>query len=173
MWLTKNEKMVIKLLLEDGKISDTSMANELKISIPAIGRIRKRLEEDVIKRYSVDLDIEMLKLKIISVIKFKFLNLNLKQIEEAEKEIIQDKKIINLLKLTDGDGYYLAMCGCKSLEELNELIFYKKKEENNFSIQVKETHIFPLKGVLKNSFKDISDLLIDSCGIKNSNLKIN
>ena len=43
MWLTKHEKEVLKLLLDDGKISDTSMAEKLNISTQAVGRIRKRL----------------------------------------------------------------------------------------------------------------------------------
>ena len=40
MWLTKHEKEVLKLLLEDGKLSDTSIAERLNISTQAIGRIR-------------------------------------------------------------------------------------------------------------------------------------
>jgi len=45
MWLTKNEKEVLKLLLSNGKLSDTSIAEKLDISTQATGRIRKRLEE--------------------------------------------------------------------------------------------------------------------------------
>ncbi len=31
MWLTKNEKKVLKLLIDNAKLSDTSIANKLNI----------------------------------------------------------------------------------------------------------------------------------------------
>lgn len=170
MWLTKHEKAVLKLLLDDGKLSDTSIAEKLNISTQAIGRIRKRLEEDVIKKYSVDLDMDLLGLKIISLIKFKLNNLNSKQIEEVEKEMIKDKKVINILKLTQGNGEYIITCGCNSLEELDNVILGKKLDGENYFHEFKEVYTFPLNHVLKGSFKDLSNKLIDSCGVKHAEM---
>jgi len=56
MWLTKNEKKVLKLLLDNAKLSDTYIAKKLNISSQAIGRIRKKLEEEIINGYILDLD---------------------------------------------------------------------------------------------------------------------
>jgi DNA-binding Lrp family transcriptional regulator len=172
MWLTKHEKEVLKLLLDNGKLSDTSLAEKLNISTQAIGRIRKRLEEDVIKKYSVELDTNLLGLKIISLIKFKLNNLNPKQTEEVEKEMIKDKQVINILKLTPGNGEYIITCGCNSLEELDNVMLGKKLDGEKYIHEFKEVYTFPLNHVLKGSFEDLSNKLIDSCGIKHVDVNI-
>ena len=43
--LTKNEKQTLKMLLDNGRISDVEMASKLKITTQAVGKIRKGLEE--------------------------------------------------------------------------------------------------------------------------------
>ncbi len=55
--LTKNEKKTLKLLLENGRASDTDIADQLRITKQAVGKIRHKLEESsIIKRYSAELD---------------------------------------------------------------------------------------------------------------------
>jgi len=169
MWLTKHEKEVLKLLLEDGKLSDTSMAEKLKISTQAIGRIRKRLEEDVIKKYSVELDLKMLGMSIIAIIKLKFNNLDFKQLEEVEKTMVKDLNVINILKLTSGEGIYVLVAGFKDMEELDKVTkFYKEKSKQAYEIT--EIISLPLNHILKNSNKDLYNYFIDSCGVKHAEM---
>jgi DNA-binding Lrp family transcriptional regulator len=56
MKLTKNEKTVLKLLLDNAKISDSAIAAKLKISSQAVGKIRRKLEKTVIDSYTVNLN---------------------------------------------------------------------------------------------------------------------
>jgi len=68
MKFTKNEKEVLKLLLDNGRISDVDIANTLNISTQAVGKIRKKLEENrVIEGYSCNLNYEKLGLNIFSL----------------------------------------------------------------------------------------------------------
>jgi len=169
MWLTKHEKEVLKLLLDDGKLSDTSMAEKLKISTQAIGRIRKRLEEDVIKKYSVELDTKMLGINIISISKIKVDNLTPKDIEILEKTMIKEPRNISILKMMSGEGNYIIVSGFKDVEELNNLIEdYRKHITQQYTIT--ETHVLPLHCLLKDSCSDLCNKLIDSCGVKHAEM---
>ena len=57
MKFTKNEKKVLRLLLKDGRTLNTKIAERLTISKQAVGKIRKKLEnQGVINSYSVKLD---------------------------------------------------------------------------------------------------------------------
>ncbi|MEI6058479.1 MAG: Lrp/AsnC family transcriptional regulator [archaeon] len=169
MWLTKHEKEVLKLLLDDGKLSDTSMADKINISTQAVGRIRKRLEEDVITKYSVELDSKMLGMNIITIIKLKFNNLNSKILEEIEKTMIKDQNVINILKLTSGEGIYVLIAGFKDMEELDKVTkLYRETSKNVYEIQ--EIIPLPLNHLLKNSKNDLYNYFIESCGVKHAEM---
>lgn len=172
MWLTKNEKKVLNLLIDNAKLSDTSIANDLKISSQAVGKIRKRLEEDVIKGYTLNLDSKMLGMGIIARTKLKLGDLTQKEIEEIEKKMINNEHIMQILKLPGGEGLYILTSGHRDLEELEKTTSNLKKNI------AKECHIqeivpLTLNSLLKNSCKDMHKSFIDSCGIKNQELEIN
>ena len=42
--LTNNEKVVLRMLLGDGRISDVDIASKLKVSSQAVSKIRKKLK---------------------------------------------------------------------------------------------------------------------------------
>ncbi len=76
MKLTRNEKGVLKLLLENGRIADVDMASKLKISTQAVGKIRRKLEEkNVITGYTCNLNLEKLGLNVLTLTLTKFKSL--------------------------------------------------------------------------------------------------
>lgn len=171
MWLTKHEKEVLKLLLDDGKLSDIFIANKINISTQAVGRIRKRLEEDVIKGYSINLNTKMLGLNLIAIIKIKFNNLDPKKLEEVEKEMMKEPSALQVLKLISGEGSYAIIAGFKDMEELDKTAKeYKKRSVHNY--QIEDIISLPLNCLLKNSPNELSSHLIDSCGIKHADVNI-
>jgi len=59
MNFTKHEKEIIKLLLENGRMTDMDIAGKLKISAQAVGRIRGKLKDNgIIEGYSCNLNFE-------------------------------------------------------------------------------------------------------------------
>jgi DNA-binding Lrp family transcriptional regulator len=108
MWLTKNEKAVLKLLIEDAKLSDISIANTLNISSQAIGRIRKRLEKDVIKGYTVNLNSKSLGINIIALLKVSFNTSNENiGVEKLELRLKSFPEVIMILKTLSGVYDYI------------------------------------------------------------------
>ena len=70
---TKNEKEIIRLLLDNGRISDMEMAANLKISAQAVGKIRKKLEDkEIIEGYSCNLNFEKMGIGMLCVCMMKF-----------------------------------------------------------------------------------------------------
>ncbi len=68
MDFTKNERKVLGLLLDNGRVTDIAMASQLKISTQAVGKIRKKLEDTgVIEGYSCSLNFEKLGLQSFSL----------------------------------------------------------------------------------------------------------
>ena len=108
MWLTKNQKKVLKLLLDNAKLSDTSIANELNISSQAIGRIRKRLEEEMINGYTLELDLNKLEVKNYMTCEIKLTEEGKELGEKKVNEIILQKpEIIYLSPLINNNSKQL------------------------------------------------------------------
>ena len=163
MWLTKNEKRVLKLLIDNAKLSDTSIAHTLNISSQAVGRIRKKLEEEIIKGYTVELDLKKLGLNFLSV-------LEIEHIKESEKEV-QEKLVscpdtISLFKLIHGTKKYKIIRVCSDLEEYN-----KWELTNNELIKISNIQIIPLSNILKEDIKPILHKTIDGLRTKTTKIK--
>jgi len=173
MWLTKNEKKVLNLLIDNAKLSDTSIANDLKISSQAVGKIRRRLEEDVIQGYTLNLDSKMLGLEVIAIIKMNFHNCEDKNLLEIEEGIKKLTETFFFLKTISGEKEHILVAGFKNLEDLEKFINEKKKISIYNCCEIKEVVTIPSNCVLKNSNKELYKKLIESSGIKNNELNKN
>ena len=72
--LTNNEKKTLKLLLQNGRATDTDISQDLKITKQAVGKIRKKLEETgIIRGYSPEVDYGKMGISTfaIAILKFK------------------------------------------------------------------------------------------------------
>ena len=85
MNFTKNEKKVLKLLLVNSRISDTEIANNLKISSQAVGKIRRKLEQSVVESYGINLNYSKLGIQTFALALSK-LNKSGQELGELEIE---------------------------------------------------------------------------------------
>lgn len=172
MWLTKNEKKVLKLLIDNAKLSDTSIAKKLNISSQAIGRIRKKLEEEIIKGYTLDLDLSKLGINSFFICKVKLTSEG-KDLgkKEIERKLLENKNIITLFNLIGDDSSYILIGGFKDIDELDS--FFSGREMEKLHILINCTELKPLnyKNILKNNFKDLCNKAIDELGTKYTKIK--
>ena len=172
MWLTKNEKKVLKLLIDDAKLSDTSIANKLKISSQAIGRIRKKLEEDIIKGYTVELDLKMLGLNTVSVTKYGITQKGLElDEEEIENKISSIPNNVTILRLSTGNNSYEVNRICSSLDECEML--EKEKSlifEGNKILERLNVERIPLSNQIKSDINSLLHKAIDDLGTKSTKI---
>ena len=171
MWLTKNEKKVLKLLVDDARLSDTFIANELNITSQAIGRIRRKLEEEIIKKYTLELDLSKLDLDLLIVGKVSIATEEPSIIKEAEKKLKEIKQNIGIFKLIRGDNEYIFLSLYKDMNDLNNLINNERKTQKIAPlIKINEMYQIPLSNILKYSHTSVYQEYIDRLGIKKNNL---
>lgn len=171
MWLTKNEKKVLKLLVDNAKLSDTSIANKLNITSQAIGRIRKKLEEEIIKKYTLELDLKKLELNLFIIGRISILNNENISIENIEKRLKEIPHNIGIFKLFRGTHDYLFISLYKDLDDLKNFIDNEQKTQKAAPfIKIDELHEIPIRNALKYSCNSIFNEAIDKLGTKKDNL---
>lgn len=170
MWLTKNEKKVLQLLLENSRVSDTDIAKKLNISSQAVGRIRKELEEELIKEYSVKIDSNKLGAEVFVLVKFRFIGES--NWKELEKKIIDFGNTIILIRTMQGDNSYVLTMGFKDINEMEKFLNDNNSQSLRSNLIITETMPYCQKNVLKHSAKDFLKMMIDQSGTKKTNFEL-
>ena len=167
MKFTKNEKQVLKLLLDNGRASDVDMANELKISTQAVGKIRKKLKDSrVIEGYSCNLNYEELGLNnfVLCSIKFK----------EAFTENLWEIKTMDILKKTSesifsfipsgSDTSLVMLSAFRDAKEMDRFFHLAKSKLYGYG-EIVNAHSFSSLNFLKNNPKELFKLVLDDKSI--------
>jgi DNA-binding Lrp family transcriptional regulator len=172
MWLTKNEKKVLKLLVDNAKLSDTSIANQLDISSQAVGKIRKKLEEEIIEKYTVKLDLKKLGLNLFIMGRASVKIEEDISIEEIEERLQNVENNTSIFKLIKGTNEYLFASLYKDIDDLQKFIENEHKTQKVApNIKIEEMQEIPLSNVLKTcSFEGIYKKAIDELGVKHENI---
>ncbi len=149
--LTKNEKFVLTQLIDNGRVSDTSIAKKLKISTQAVRKIRKKFENNkIIKRYSAVIDYEKIGIKAFAVVQLKITEKGLK----TKMDLFNSPNIIGSFKLPETNITNIFIAGFNSLEELDSY-FAKMKQEYSGLIEIQRMNVFSNIGLMKNSSTEL------------------
>jgi len=165
MKLTRNEKQVLKFLIENGRIQDADIARKLNITAQAVGKIRRKLEiEDLIKGYSTIVDYEKLGITVFAVALFRITPESWKTMTEEDiRERVRGPHIINFYRLTEGDVTHILVYGFRSLTELDNYFHVLQTERGHIS-QLRRLYILSAKSLIKDSPKELLIKIIDEIG---------
>lgn len=145
--LTKNEKFVLKELLDNGRVSDTSIAKKLKISTQAVRKIRKKFENNkIIKKYSAIIDYGKIGIKAFAIVQLKIIEKDIK----TKMDLFESPNIIGSFKLPETNVTNIFIAGFSSLEELDNY-FAKIKKKYSGLIEIQKINVFSNIGLMKNS----------------------
>ncbi|MFH0835221.1 MAG: Lrp/AsnC family transcriptional regulator [Candidatus Micrarchaeota archaeon] len=128
--LTKNEKAVLRLLLDNCRISDTATAKKLGISPQAAGKIRKGLEKKgVIRGCVCELDFEAMGITTFAIVYAKIVpdkdlqtRVTWQKKTEAEGIIRQSPNLLMLAEPIGSEYNYIALFGFRSQTEMEAFI---------------------------------------------------
>ena len=170
MNLTKNERKTLKLLLENAKISDSTIAEKLKISSQAVGKIRRKLENTIIDSYTINLNYSKLGINAFAIVLARLTPEGLDKGElEIEQKLLEEPHIIQIYRLPNQDSTHIIMYGFKNLEELDDFFHSnKKRQELHRFIENKEMFTFSNHSLIKNSPKQLFQKVIDNLEIEPS-----
>jgi len=166
MKLTKNEKKVLKLLLENGKVSDSSIAAKLKISSQAVGKIRRKLEKNVISSYTVKLDYSKLGIRIFAISLSKVTQKGLDKGELWIGEVLRKiDNVIQVYRLPNSNYTHIILYGFKDIGELDEFFHSdKNRQAVHKYIENKELFTFSNGSLMKDDPSSLFCKMIDEIG---------
>lgn len=151
--LTKNEKEVLKQIVDQGKVSDTDISEDMPISQQAVYQIRKRLEDvGIIEGYSPIINYEKIGIKIFTFVGVEILFDYWERSSEAEiNKIFYDLPCTyGLYRVPSSDISYILILGFKGLIECER--FMKDIEVRLSKImKTKWTYSFSVKNILKDN----------------------
>lgn len=123
--LDETDRAILRLLQDDGRISNAEIARRVGLSAPACHARIKRLEEaDVIRRYATLLNRELLGFDMVCFIN---VSLQLHQFEAVErfKELVQDMPEVLECHHITGEFDYLLKAVFRNRNELQEFVVNK------------------------------------------------
>ena len=173
--LTKNEKLALKYLIKDGRISDVEISKRLKITTQAVGKIRRKLETlGVIKGYSTNIDYGKIG---VNTFAFVIMRLTLKSWEELgelgiEKLVLKSPHIMNVYRIPEGSATHIALYGFRDLNELDRYFHIMQISPSfNQYVELKKIYVFSNHSLIKDSSEALFHKVIDEMGKERINAK--
>lgn len=167
MKLTKNEKKMLKLMLDDARISDSAIAKKLNISSQAVGRLRRKLEATVVDSYTLNLNYSRLGINVFAIALAKVTDIGLaKGVERIEDILLKTPHIIQIFRLPHGSYTHALIYGFRDIGELDDFFHspQQKKELHNY-IENKELFMFSHSSLMKNNPNLLFHKIIDEMGL--------
>jgi DNA-binding Lrp family transcriptional regulator len=172
MELTKNEKKVLKLLIDNSRISDSDMATKLGISSQAVGKIRRKLESTVIDSYTINLNYPKMGITIfaVAIAKINREGLDKGQLE-VEQELQKNPHVIRVYRIPKQSSTHLISYGFRDMSELDNFFYSPKMKQglHNY-LETQELFIFSHNSLIKNSSSQLFHKVVDDMGVKNSEI---
>jgi len=131
--LSKNEREMLKLLLDNGRTTDKEISEKLNISPQACGKIRKKMErKGIIKGYTCCLNFDKIGLEAFALV---FVRLSAKFFNELKdidifKRVGKDIRFIFCCAPSDPDTSLICLTAFSNMREMDE---YMKKMRANLS----------------------------------------
>lgn len=165
MKLTRNEKTVLRKLLENSRTSDSDIARKLRITAQAVGKIRKKLENlGIIKGYSMIVDYEKLGIKVFAVALFKYLPEIVGKLGEGDIiERIKGPHIINFYRVPEGDVTHIVVYGFRSMDDLDNYFHVLQIGRGHVS-EIRKLYVFSSRSLMKHSDSELINWILDEMG---------
>ena len=163
--MSDNEKKVLKLLVQDGRMSCSDIARKLGITSQAVGKIQDKLErEGVIKGYSTIVDYDSLGVGVFAVALFRFKSGSWSRLEKEDiKDRVRGPHLIRVYRFNEGDITHMVHYGFRSLREMDNYFHILQTERGHIS-ELKKLHIMSVDSVMKDSPMELFLKVIDEMG---------
>jgi len=161
--LTRNEKTVLKKIIDEAKIPDAEIARKMGLSQQAIFKIRHKLEQaGVITGYAPIINFKKIGIETLVVLGIKFTH---KIWDRYSEEQIAEKirgipQVITSYRIPDSRVSHLLVLGFKNIEQKDRFLM---KMQTKYSKDIEIVHVYPFSvdRIIKNSDISLLNSIID------------
>jgi DNA-binding Lrp family transcriptional regulator len=161
--LTKNDKHVLKEILEHGRISDSSIARGLGITPQAVVKIRNKLEDaGIIEGYVPRINYKKLGLDVMALVVVKLLPAVWEVYTEpqVQERIRLHQHIVWSCRVVGSDATHVFLYGFKDHRQMEEH-FHKVQTKLNKAIEIKDMFTFSADKIIKDNPIELLRIVID------------
>jgi len=157
MKLNKNEKFVMKILLENPELGSREIGTKLNITSQAVGKIKKQLtSKGIIKNNELAIDYEKLGVKMhaIALIKIHPSKLNKSKLIELREKVLSPINAIRSYAIPQTDVTHIIIYAFRDIKEYDDY-FKKIKKEFEEIVEIKNSYVFSSGSIIKSSPKEL------------------
>jgi DNA-binding Lrp family transcriptional regulator len=159
---TRNERTVLKKIIEQAKIPDLEIAKKMKLSQQAIFKIRHKLESaGVIKGYMPIIDFKKIGIGTLVVLGIRLTSYIWEKYSEGQisERIQRIPQVITAYRIPESKISHLLVLGFKDTDHKDR---YLMKLQNKHSKEVEIVYIFPFSvdRIIKSSHIGLLDKIL-------------
>jgi len=161
--LTKNDKDVLRQIIEHAKIPDSKIASEIGISPQAVFKIREKLENlGIIKGYIPIIDFKKIGIQVLAllIIRIKPEVWNKYSEEEVQIRISKIPYIISAYRVADAKVSHILLIGFSDTQQKENYISEIQIKYAN-EIEIKETYTFSVDKIITQNPIGLLNEIID------------
>ncbi len=154
MKLTRNETLVLKMLVENPLRTNQDIADNLEITSQGVGKIRKQLtEKGFIKNQELTLDYEKLGINIHAIALVKILPSVFKKFKNNELDkVLKPTNAIRSYSIPETDVTHIIIYAFRNIKEYDSY-FRNILEEFGDHVEIKHSFVLSSGSILKSSSK--------------------
>jgi len=152
-----NDKLVLKEIIKNPKISNMAIAKKLGLSSAGIGKIREKLErKGIIKNYDVKLNFNSVDLNTFGILHVRVTPKGWRYGGGMgiQDYIAQNPNVVTIYRVPGRRLTHILLCAFRNIKEVDMFLHAIQSQLSDY-MEVVESFVFSSESVIKNSFKDL------------------
>jgi DNA-binding Lrp family transcriptional regulator len=161
--LTRNDRTVLRKIIEQAKIPDSEIAKKMGLSQQAVFKIRHKLESlGIIKGYAPIIDLKKAGIRTLVVLGIKFTQYVWEKYtdEQISERIRKIPQVILSYRIPESSISHILVMGFENMEQKDR---YLMKLQTKFSKEIKIVHVYPFSvdRIIKRSDIGLLNIILD------------
>lgn len=161
--LTRNDRYVLKQLMDYGRISDSATAKKIGVSPQAVLKIRNKLEDaGIIEGYTPKVNYRKLGINVMAWAVVRFLPDTWEEYSEEQirEKVRQHKYIIWGCRIPESDATHILLYGFRDMKQMDNH-FLRVQTKLSKIIEIKKIYPFSVEQIIKDSPEGLLLTILD------------